>query len=161
MLWPWGSPESFIERVAFDWDFVRDWTNAPFLVRSDNARFLRSRDLLHDDMAQRERDYLVWDDETKRLLPAALKSKSAALSASHVVATKSGDIWCRTALDLYRDAVAPFDPDTVERLTGVAPTTFAAFAQAVNVDVKKFFLEPDFTVKVAGADLKGKAKLDV
>lgn len=30
----------------------------------------------------------------------------------------------------------------------------------VNVDVKKLFLEPDFTVKVAGADLKGKAKLD-
>lgn len=30
----------------------------------------------------------------------------------------------------------------------------------VNFDVKKLFLEPDFTVKVAGTDLKGKAKLD-
>ncbi|CDX53534.1 Uncharacterized outer-membrane protein y4mB [Mesorhizobium plurifarium] len=30
----------------------------------------------------------------------------------------------------------------------------------VNFDVKKLFLEPDFTVKVAGKDLRGKAKLD-
>ncbi|WP_083354898.1 molybdopterin-dependent oxidoreductase [Mesorhizobium sp. LCM 4577] len=31
-----------IERAAFDWDFVRDWTNAPCLVRSDNDRLARS-----------------------------------------------------------------------------------------------------------------------
>ncbi|MER9329764.1 OmpW family outer membrane protein [Mesorhizobium sp. M0488] len=33
-------------------------------------------------------------------------------------------------------------------------------ALGVNFDVKKLFLEPDFTVKVAGTDLMGKAKLD-
>ncbi|WP_201415336.1 OmpW/AlkL family protein [Mesorhizobium sp. J8] len=30
----------------------------------------------------------------------------------------------------------------------------------VNFDVKKLFLQPDFAVKVAGTDLRGKAKLD-
>ncbi|WP_352642437.1 OmpW family protein [Mesorhizobium sp. M0520] len=30
----------------------------------------------------------------------------------------------------------------------------------VNFDLKKLFLEPDFTAKVAGTDLRGKAKLD-
>ncbi|CDX17469.1 Anaerobic dehydrogenase, typically selenocysteine-containing [Mesorhizobium sp. ORS 3324] len=127
-----GLARELIERAAFDEDFVRDWSNAPFLVRSDNGKFLRSRDLLHDDMAQGEQDYLVWDNATKGLLPAALKSKSAALSASHVVATKTGNVLCGTAFDRYRDAVAPFDPDTVERLTGVAPMTFAAFAHALG-----------------------------
>ena len=35
-----------IERGWFDRDFVRDWTNGPLLVRDDNGRLLRERDIV-------------------------------------------------------------------------------------------------------------------
>jgi len=41
-----GIADVMIERGWFDHAFVRDWTNGPLLVRSDNGRLLTERDLL-------------------------------------------------------------------------------------------------------------------
>ena len=48
-----------IERGWYDEAFVRRWTNAPLLVRSDTGRFLRASDLSGDGDAGH---YVAWDE---------------------------------------------------------------------------------------------------
>lgn len=65
-----------IEANAFDLAFVQQWTNGPLLVRSDNGRFLRGRDLgLADGDA-----YLVWDAHAGRA-PAVVGAGRAGFRA--------------------------------------------------------------------------------
>jgi anaerobic selenocysteine-containing dehydrogenase len=102
-----------IARGWFDADFVRDWSNGPFLVRDDTGTLLRSGDCL-----------VAWDEErggtvhydaaTRRYLatPARL-----ALSGRFSV----GGISCRPAFALLEEACRAFDPERAASITGVAP----------------------------------------
>jgi anaerobic selenocysteine-containing dehydrogenase len=47
-----------------DYEFVRAWTNGPYLVRRDNGHFLRERDLEVDSPHNR---YVVWNYARNRL----------------------------------------------------------------------------------------------
>src|SRR5262245_36230035 len=60
-----GMANLMIERGWYDHAFVRDWTNGPFLVRSDNGRLLRECDLSPEGSA---RKYVAWDAVTQRPL---------------------------------------------------------------------------------------------
>src|SRR5439155_21496923 len=53
-----GIAHVMIERGWYDRAFVRDWTNGPFLVRSDNERLLRASDL---SPAGSSGKYVAWD----------------------------------------------------------------------------------------------------
>jgi anaerobic selenocysteine-containing dehydrogenase len=46
------------EEALYDERFVRDWTNAPFLVRVDTQQLLTERDLIP---AGHPETFLVWD----------------------------------------------------------------------------------------------------
>jgi anaerobic selenocysteine-containing dehydrogenase len=58
-----GIANAMIERGWYDQPFVRDWTNGPFLVRSDNGRLLTERDLSPEGSARR---YVAWSAKTSR-----------------------------------------------------------------------------------------------
>jgi anaerobic selenocysteine-containing dehydrogenase/ferredoxin-NADP reductase len=103
-----GLARWLIVNDAYDADFVRHWTNAAFLVRDDNGLFLRDGD-----------SFMVWDEATGRAAPAQNGLASAALRGRFNIVTADGVVACRTAFDHYVDAAAPYDPPTVERLTGI------------------------------------------
>ncbi|CVI63607.1 molybdopterin-dependent oxidoreductase (plasmid) [Agrobacterium leguminum] len=124
-----GLARELIVNEAFDAEFVRDWTNATFLVRSDNGRFLRTCDVSRSDATE---GYMVWEQETGAPVAAEGRPGSAALSGSYVVSTSAGDVVCRTAFDIYREAVERYDPETVERLTGVDAKTLTDLARAMG-----------------------------
>ncbi|MGQ9367085.1 molybdopterin-dependent oxidoreductase [Azospirillum sp. ST 5-10] len=119
-----GLARRLIERDAFDDAFVREWTNAPLLVREDDGRFLRGRDVGLDTAPDA---VLAWDETAGAAVPAAPHPAAAALRARVTVA----GIPCRTAFDLYAEAAAPYDPATVERLTGVPAGQVEALADAI------------------------------
>src|SRR5262247_429715 len=56
-----GIANVMIERGWYDRDFVRDWTNGPFLVRSDTGRLLTEGDVSPAGSAHR---YVGWDETT-------------------------------------------------------------------------------------------------
>lgn len=119
-----GVARLMLAQGRHDADFVRHWTNAPFLVREDNGRFLRGSDIGSEgDRAS----YLVWDQAAGAALPPALE-RTAALSGTFAVAGPKGVIPCRTAFDHYGAAVAPYDPQTVEALTDIPAHQVEAFA---------------------------------
>ena len=100
-----------LERGLYDVEFVRRWTNAPLLVRTDTGRLLRS-----------EGRYVAWDTVAAR--PAtydpATRSYDAdesrlALDGRYTV----GDVECRPVLAELADHCRAYTPEATAAITGV------------------------------------------
>jgi anaerobic selenocysteine-containing dehydrogenase len=104
----------------FDRDFVRDWTNGPFLVRADTGRFLTERDLSPAGDPARP---VAWDATAAR--PVVLDpggdapSRDLALDGACRVATGEGAVECRPAFALYADLCRRYPPERVEAIAWV------------------------------------------
>lgn len=109
------------EEDAHDVEFLASHTVAPFLVRSDTGKFLRSADGA-DDSADGNKP-LVWDNATESLV-AADEAKDPALSLT----CDFNGVECRTALDLLKEEIAPYTPSVVSEMTGVAEETIYELA---------------------------------
>ena len=114
-----GLARALIASGGFDEDFVRRWTNAPFLIREDTGQPLTERAL--DPAAAQDRP-LAWHAhrgaavplDTHQDMPPPLAA-ALALREHRVI----GGIACRTAFDHYAEACESWTPSAVEAATGV------------------------------------------
>ncbi|MBW1799978.1 MAG: molybdopterin-dependent oxidoreductase [Deltaproteobacteria bacterium] len=93
----------------YDPDFLAAWTNAPFLVRDDDGRFLR------DEQSR----YMVCDDTSGKPCPAdpwTPVGATPALDGSCSV----GGVSCRPAWQLFCDLVSSCTPEWAEPITWIA-----------------------------------------
>lgn len=97
--------------------FLREKTNAAFLVETDTGRFARAEDGAP----------LAWDARTASAKPFA----ACAEPALHGARTANGKR-CRTALDFLRDAAAPWTPARAAAECGVPQDHVRALARAVR-----------------------------
>jgi anaerobic selenocysteine-containing dehydrogenase len=118
-----GIANAMIGRGWYDRAFVRDWTNGPLLVRSDDGRLLTERDLSPEGSARR---YVAWEAATSRPLvydPALQRYErdgaEAALFGEHRIATHRGEVACRTVFELYAELCRRYTPEAVEAICGV------------------------------------------
>lgn len=108
----------------FDQSFVREWTNAPLLVRSDNGLFLREQDLWP---AAADNRFVAWD-QARRCAVAYDHNSAARLQGSTdfmlrgtvTVDLAGASLPCAPAFELLAQACAAYTPDKVLRITGVA-----------------------------------------
>ena len=127
-----------IEGGRFDAAFVRDWTNAPLLVRSDNGRFLRERDF---DPASPYDRFMAWD--TQRATPVPYDTALAAQPQGSEHFALQGDLdlelrsaapgaptrlRCTPVFELLRQAAAAYPPARVAQITGVPEAELRAAA---------------------------------
>lgn len=112
-----------IGRGWYDRAFVRDWTNGPLLVRSDNGRLLRERDLSPEGSAAK---YVAWNEVAQRPLvydPAfqryAGDGDEPALSGEYKIRTQQGDLACRPAFDLFAELCRRYSSEAVEAICRV------------------------------------------
>ncbi|MGE0726210.1 MAG: molybdopterin-dependent oxidoreductase, partial [Alphaproteobacteria bacterium] len=113
-----GLAHLMIERGWYDATFMRDWTNAPLLVRGDTGRLLRAGDLVP---AGDPAHFVAWDATAGRAVaydPAtgryAGANDSLALSGAFTVATAAGDVACRPVFDHFAALCRRYPPETVE-----------------------------------------------
>jgi len=118
---------------AFDEEFVRAWTNAPFLVRSDTGRLLRGREI---DPAAPEGSFAVYDQRSGRAVPldpahapGPEARRSWALRGS-LIADPS--IPCRPVFDLLAESCAPYTPSRVASLTWIPEADIRAAAASIG-----------------------------
>ena len=114
-----------IERGWFDADFLRDWTNAPMLVRSDTGRLLRAGDLEGaiagtDDAAA----FVAWSEQDEALVtcgrPAGDGARAhLALERKLTIETGSGPVDCTTVFSLVAEMCRRHTPDLIEEICGV------------------------------------------
>jgi len=118
-----GIANCMIERAWYDHGFIRDWSNGPLLVRSDNGRLLTERDLSAEGSPQR---YVAWDAVTQRPLvydPVRVRYErdgaDPALFGAYRIVTPAGEVVCQPAFDLYRALCQRYTSETVEAITWV------------------------------------------
>jgi anaerobic selenocysteine-containing dehydrogenase len=118
-----GIANIMIERGWYDRAFVRDWTNGPLLVRSDNGRLLRECDLSPEGSAKK---FVAWDAATQRPLvyDPALRcyerdGAEPALLSEYKIQTPQGEVVCRSAFALCAELCQRYSPEAVEAICGV------------------------------------------
>ncbi len=111
-----GLSHVMIQNGWYDAEFLRAWTNAPFLVREDTGRLLRAGDADLDGPADA---YVVW---AGRPLASQLGNANAhiALLGWMDVQTPDGPISCKTVFQHWQEVCAQYLPADVEELTGVS-----------------------------------------
>lgn len=112
-----------IARRSFDADFVRRWSNAPFLVRMDDGYFLR-------DEAGRA---MVWRNDLGAAAaydPATLMSEAQGRALALEGTFTIDGVACRPAFELLKQEVAQFTPERVAQETGL---TIAEIEEAAAI----------------------------
>jgi anaerobic selenocysteine-containing dehydrogenase/DNA-binding NarL/FixJ family response regulator len=109
-----------LENGWYDYHFLLAHSVAPFLVSSENGKYLHSG----DDPSLQNDNYWVWDRDKNCPVPSQA-SRHPALSASFSV----GGRQYRTAFDLLREAVAEFTPEKAAENTGIDPARIVKLAQ--------------------------------
>jgi anaerobic selenocysteine-containing dehydrogenase len=119
-----GLVHVMLEQGWFDEAFVREWTNAPLLVRTDTGRLLRAEELAEP---ARGVGFVAWDrvgaapvvrDAAARTY--GVDESRLALSETVEVATTDGTVRCRPVLEHLRLHCAAMTPAATEAVTGVA-----------------------------------------
>lgn len=124
-----GLIHRLIEQAGFDPNFVRDWTNAPLLVRSDNGRFLRERDLAPAATGDR---FMAWDAEHGTAVPYDTRLAALPQGSLHFALRGDVDVRCGAAgpgtlkrlrctpvFELLARKAAAYPAARVEQITGV------------------------------------------
>ena len=130
------------DRKHIDWDYVREQTDLPFLVRLDTRKFLRGSDMGLDDERADQRFYF-WDEKQRKpvLAPATGAASmpgqppSPAMSESLLlgdlrpsvegrwkVRTPEGTVEVTTVFELVKELVnREYTPEQAQQITGVHP----------------------------------------
>ena len=119
-----GMVHVLIEEGLYDEDFVRDWTNGPFLLRTDTGKPLTEAELAAGGSPER---YMVWDEASNRAVvydPAtrayAEEGVEPALGGTVRVSLEGGDaVSCEPAFAALTRLAESFAPERSEGVTRV------------------------------------------
>ncbi|MCL4247690.1 MAG: molybdopterin-dependent oxidoreductase [Anaerolineae bacterium] len=128
-----GIANVMIARGWYDREFVREWTNGPLLVRSDNGRLLTQRDLAVEGSAQK---YVAWNEALGRPIiydPTTGtyegEQSDVALFGQYQIELLTGQVVCHPAFQLTADLCRRYPPEEVEAISGVDRNQVEATAQ--------------------------------
>jgi len=112
-----------VSEELYDVDFLREQSDMPLLVRSDNRRFLREADLEAEGAEDR---FYFHDTVTGELRQAdkrslALAGAVPALEGRYRVKTVDGEVEVRPVFELLRDQLADYTPEATHSATGTPP----------------------------------------
>ena len=110
----------------YDKEMLIKHTNAGYLVRSDNGKFLRGRDL----KGEGSDDYVVWDSKTN--VPALHGDRGAvpALSGTYTV----NGIQCQPVWQKLTELISGWTPQWAEEITDVPAGQIREIARSLAVD---------------------------
>ena len=130
-----------IEDRSFDGDYIREQTDLPFLVRTDNRKFLRGSDV-GDESADADQRFYFWDELKQAIVPApgtgftmpppgapipekkeklTLGDLRPALEGRWTVDTPTGAVEVTTIFELLKAHATGFAPERAQEITGVHP----------------------------------------
>jgi anaerobic selenocysteine-containing dehydrogenase len=113
-----------IKEKLYDEPFLRKWSNAPFLVRTDKMELLRESDIREGG---RSGNFLAWDPESTgpvvydtEDLEYEKTNMTPALSGSYKVRLMNGEeVTCETVWEKFTKVVEAFSTEKVEEITWV------------------------------------------
>lgn len=131
-----GIINSLIQNNLYNQRFISAWTNAVFLVRSDNGELLRQRDIsaaIDSDV----NNYVVWDfkqntyayyDNTQDYTDIAINR--FALFGEYSIPTLNGIVKCKTVFETLKSELEKYTLEYVAEITTVPVTQIVS---AINL----------------------------
>ncbi|MEQ7918671.1 molybdopterin-dependent oxidoreductase [Xanthomonas sp. WHRI 1810A] len=129
-----GLANLLIAGNTFDQAFVRQWSNAPLLVRADNGHFLRCADI----GIAGDQDYVVWNavlnapEASSALSAEVLEQASVRGRFTLLLEETSAALECSPVFELYARECALYTPQRVEALTHVPVEQLAQAAALIG-----------------------------
>lgn len=124
-----------LEGGWYDDDFVRRWTDAPLLVRTDEQRLLRADEVFPDGDPV---GFVAWDEATGA--PVAYDSATRryevsenrlALTGDHRITSRDGEVTCTPVFELMARECRAMTPEIAEPITGVPAPDIEAAARTL------------------------------
>jgi anaerobic selenocysteine-containing dehydrogenase len=116
-----GMLGTMIDEDLYDRKFVEGWTNAPFLVRTDNHKLLREADV---NKGGKRENFVVWDSKSKEV--AVWDSSQQAYNGAQVKPSLEGSydvelvngtsVKCKTVWTLLRELTLGFTPEKTSEI---------------------------------------------
>ncbi|MEM2320400.1 MAG: molybdopterin-dependent oxidoreductase [Candidatus Bathyarchaeia archaeon] len=115
-----------IKEKLYDANFLLQWTNAPFLVGTDQKRLLREKDVKEDGSENKFvvwneslNEMAVWDPETQEYLPS--NTTPALLGTFKVKLADGKETTCKTVFQMLAERAAEYTPEKVAEITWLDP----------------------------------------
>jgi anaerobic selenocysteine-containing dehydrogenase len=122
-----------LQTARYDREFVHDWSDAPFLIAEEGRR-LCAADILDGGAADR---FLAWDESRGQVCVLPVRGPNAevgqrlALEGRFTLQTLTGVVVCQPVLQQLADVAAPWTPQQVADVCGIAPEDFDAAAELI------------------------------
>lgn len=134
-----GMANFIINKGLYDEAYIKQYTDMPMLIRTDNKRFLRESDMVLNGSPEK---FYIWDQNTGKpvIAPGAqgflgspdwtlnLGSINPALDGVFTVPAISGQIHVTPVFSLLKQKIAAYDLSTVSHITGVEDRLIARIA---------------------------------
>ena len=120
------------KKGLYDENFIRNETNGTFLVRIDNGKFLRGKDIGE----KKAKAFIIWDENSstaKVLRRSTLKT--ACITGEYDV----NGIKCKTALQMLIDLAGDYPPDKTAEITGVSQELITKLGEKIGTTEKATF----------------------
>ncbi|NND54814.1 MAG: molybdopterin-dependent oxidoreductase [Gammaproteobacteria bacterium] len=143
-----GMVHVMIRDNLIDWDYVKEQTDMPFLVRASDQKFLRESDFVEGG---RDDGFYFWDeasgqpqaapgtgfsnpfappDPNKKPESLVLGDLQPAVEGSWTVETADGPTEVTTVFEFLKTEMKNYTPEQVQTITGVAPGVIEHVATA-------------------------------
>lgn len=113
-----------IKEGLYDKDFLLNWSNGPFLVRTDTNKLLRSADLTDGDSSE---DFVAWD--TVSGTPQIWNNSQVGFESGDVKPSLNGEfdvrirsgrkVKCKTTWQLMKENVEEWTPEKASKITWI------------------------------------------
>ncbi len=134
-----GMVHTMVSEDLIAWDYVREQTDMPFLVRVSDQKFLREADLVEGG---RDDGFYFWDETSGAVQPAPatgfispfappqpdaeeksllLGGLKPAVTGTWTVDTLEGPVEVTTVFEFLRKELENYTPEKVAEITGVSP----------------------------------------
>ena len=131
--------QTILQDRSFDTEYIKEQSDLPFLVRTDNLKYLRETDF--DTPEARDNMFYLWDEVTNALVEAPgtgtppvppgtpehliqlpsieLAGIDPAIEGEWTVETKEGPIRVTTVFELTKRRAAQHTPEMAQEITGI------------------------------------------
>ena len=134
-----GLMHTIFKKELYNSNFIRFETNGSYLVRIDNGKFLRGKDIGE----KKANAFIIWDETSNT--PKVLRRstlKTAYLTGQYEVF----GIKCKTALQMLMDLAKEYPPNITAEITGVSSKLIIKLAEKIATSDKvTFFTWMGFT----------------
>jgi anaerobic dimethyl sulfoxide reductase subunit A len=104
--------------------FIQRHTVGPYLVKIDNGKFLRGKDI----EAQEVDEYVVWDSDSNAFKPRNAADIKPVLSGSFTV----NGMACKPSFQLLMDLAQEYPPERAAEISGVSAEIISKLAERVG-----------------------------